>query len=202
MSTRSFSTGRRPGEDPQFAGQLVGQLVSSSGTLQERRRRAAGQHVDLAPVTQRPASGAAGDQHMAGPARQKVGEVLGMLGVVEVEQPAASAAQLGEDQLGPCWSPSAWGAGKPVGQLGELAGDEHRLQSVEAVQVSWCSQAEAIARPFAIGHGLRIRRRLSHLLTFEDGRGGVCTTPRGMVTTFPVGVGRERMVRRCRSRAG
>jgi len=92
-----LSGGQR--EVAEFGGQLVGRLaghVRDPGAEQRDGVRTV-QHVDLDPSAQRTPPGVpGGDQDMPGAAGPVVGDVRGVFGVVEDQQPPAAGSQFGQ----------------------------------------------------------------------------------------------------------
>ena len=101
---------------------------------------------------------------MPGPAGLVVGQVLWSLRVVEDQQPAPPAAQLGQDEF------DRVGHGRPgrqvelVAQLGELAGDEHRLLGVDPPdQVVVAGEPVGVLdRQLGLAHATQAVQRLHH----------------------------------------
>ena len=78
-------------------------------------------------------------------------------------------------------------------------GDAHivgtqRAFALETAALLMFAAVAALTSVLLVGRpGFRDGASAGPLLAFEGGRGGVCTTPRGMVTTFPAGSGAARM---------
>ena len=101
---------------------------------------------------------------MAGPAGPVVGDVLRAVGVVEDQQPAVPATQLGQQPLHGGGDRRSGRQVQPGGEPGELVGDEHRLFGVDPPHqvVVGGEPVRVLDRQLGLAHPAQPVQRLHH----------------------------------------
>ena len=101
---------------------------------------------------------------MAGPAGPVVGDVLRAVGVVEDQQPAVPATQLGQQPVHGGGDRRSGRQVQPGGEPGELVGDEHRLFGVDPPHqvVVGGEPVRVLDRQLGLAHPAQPVQRLHH----------------------------------------
>ena len=129
---------------------------------------------------------------MPGPVRPVAGDVLGVFGVVEDQEPPVPVTQFGEQPVDGVGHRGRGRHIQPGGQPGELIGDEHRLLGVDPPHqvVVGGEPVRVLDRQLGLAHPAQPVQRLHHQ------RRHFIMQPPPQFGQHPVAAGEARIARR------